>query len=159
MAILGTILQLVVLGLSFILIVLILLQRGRGGGALRRARARSPAARALPPARILPSRARPPLRPLLLPLRPPASCLLSSHRCTLSSSPTRPRSAWHMATVSSQPGGGRGYRLYLDGALANEITQGGRYYTPDGHPIPVRAGGRSGRRGRGRRGCAMPLGA
>jgi hypothetical protein len=48
---------------------------------------------------------------------------------------------WHMATVSSQPGGGRGYRLYLDGALVNEVAEGGpSVVSPEGFPIPV--GGR-----------------
>jgi len=28
---------------------------------------------------------------------------------------------WHMATVTSQPGGGKGYRLFLDGTLVNEV--------------------------------------
>ena len=48
--------------------------------------------------------------------------------------------AWHMATVSSQPGGGRGYRLYLDGGLVNEVTEGGpSLVSPEGFPIPVGA--------------------
>lgn len=29
--------------------------------------------------------------------------------------------AWHMATVTSQPEGGKGYRLFLDGLLVNEV--------------------------------------
>jgi hypothetical protein len=54
--------------------------------------------------------------------------------------------AWHMATVSSQPGGGRGYRLYVDGELRGEVAEGRSYATPEGFPIPVRWGvqGRSG---------------
>lgn len=29
--------------------------------------------------------------------------------------------AWHMATVTSQPDGSKGYRLFLDGTLVNEV--------------------------------------
>ncbi|PRW58639.1 hypothetical protein C2E21_2984 [Chlorella sorokiniana] len=47
---------------------------------------------------------------------------------------------WHMATVTSQPGGGKGYRLFLDGMLVNEIQEGVSYTTPEGFPIPVDGG-------------------
>jgi hypothetical protein len=42
-----------------------------------------------------------------------------------------------MATVSSQPGGMKGYRLYLDGRLVGEVEEGRSYTTPTGFPIPV----------------------
>ena len=44
---------------------------------------------------------------------------------------------WHMATVTSQPGGGRGYRLYVDGQLQAEVVEGRGYVSPEGFPIPV----------------------
>ncbi len=54
--------------------------------------------------------------------------------------------AWHMVTVTSQPGtrgAVKGYRLYLDGRLVNQLSDGTSYYTPGGLSIPVRreAGG------------------
>jgi hypothetical protein len=45
--------------------------------------------------------------------------------------------SWHMATVTSQPGGGKGYRLYIDGQLAGEVAEGRSYVSPEGFPIPV----------------------
>ncbi|KAI3433616.1 hypothetical protein D9Q98_003425 [Chlorella vulgaris] len=47
---------------------------------------------------------------------------------------------WHMATVSSQPGGIKGYRLYLDGRLVGEVEEGRSYTTPTGFPIPIDGG-------------------
>lgn len=49
--------------------------------------------------------------------------------------------AWHMVTVTSQPGtpgAVKGYRLYLDGRLVNQLSDGTSYYAPGGLSIPVR---------------------
>ncbi|KAL4426385.1 hypothetical protein ABPG77_004679 [Micractinium sp. CCAP 211/92] len=51
--------------------------------------------------------------------------------------------AWHMVTVTSQPGtpgAVKGYRLYLDGRLVNQLSDGTSYYTPGGLSIPVDGG-------------------
>ncbi|KAL4430893.1 hypothetical protein ABPG75_006149 [Micractinium tetrahymenae] len=51
--------------------------------------------------------------------------------------------AWHMVTVTSQPGipgAVKGYRLYVDGRLVNQLSAGTSYYTPEGLSIPVDGG-------------------
>ena len=81
----------------------------------------------------------PPLLLLRLLLGPPADGTVAyndQRGIPLADSPYD--GSWHMATVSSQPGGGRGYLLYLDGALVNEVAEGGSsLVSPEGFPIPV----------------------
>lgn len=35
--------------------------------------------------------------------------------------------AWHMVTLSSQPGGGKGFRMYIDGALTAQMLPNTTY--------------------------------
>eukprot|EP00887_Chlorella_sp_A99_P005410 scaffold1.g5410.t1 len=49
---------------------------------------------------------------------------------------------WHMLSLATRIGGGKGYRLFLDGQLVNEIGAPGQsYYTEDGYPVQVTGGG------------------
>ena len=61
----------------------------------------------------------------------------NGERSTSPQSPSLFDGDWHMATLTSQPGGGRGYRMYLDGQLAGEVAEGRSYVSPEGFPIPV----------------------
>jgi hypothetical protein len=47
---------------------------------------------------------------------------------------------FHMVTVSSQPGGGKGSRLYVDGELAVQMREGGSYLTQSGVELNVSMG-------------------
>jgi hypothetical protein len=47
---------------------------------------------------------------------------------------------WHMLTLTTRPGGGDGYRLYADGALAAELNATAAI-GPDGAPLEVGGGG------------------
>ncbi|GAB4817823.1 hypothetical protein N2152v2_004869 [Parachlorella kessleri] len=48
---------------------------------------------------------------------------------------------WHMVTLSSQPTGGRGFRLYIDGQLVNQMKEGVSYSDANGQPLLVTGGG------------------
>lgn len=64
-----------------------------------------------------------------------------------------------MVTLTSQPGtpgAAKGYRLYVDGRLVNQLSDGTSYYTPGGLSIPVRLKQRQAVLGAGRpRACAL----
>lgn len=47
---------------------------------------------------------------------------------------------WHMVTLTSQPDGSKGYRLYVDGALVNELSANTTTYTGDGYLAQVDGG-------------------
>ncbi|EFN59099.1 hypothetical protein CHLNCDRAFT_137883 [Chlorella variabilis] len=64
----------------------------------------------------------------------------NGERSTSPQSPSLFDGDWHMATLTSQPGGGRGYRMYLDGQLAGEVAEGRSYVSPEGFPIPIDGG-------------------
>lgn len=47
---------------------------------------------------------------------------------------------WHMLTVTSQPSGGRGYVLYLDGVLASQINETTPVFDASGNQLAVDGG-------------------
>eukprot|EP00884_Botryococcus_braunii_P015271 jgi/Botrbrau1/2427/Bobra.0395s0049.1 len=52
-----------------------------------------------------------------------------------SAAQARPRPGdgnWHMVSVTSQPDGGRGYRLYLDGVFKSEVSERAQYQGDNG---------------------------
>ncbi|GAB4816757.1 hypothetical protein N2152v2_003803 [Parachlorella kessleri] len=66
---------------------------------------------------------------------------ISSNGCV---GPTRNVSefvdTWHMVTITTQPGGGNGYQVYIDGALAAQVKDGVTYTRTDGERFEATAG-------------------